>query len=98
MAQGSWTFNSRDGRWLLGESFYRLTHPDGKRIVKGRRVTRFSFPTECHEKLPETILFHHAYRHPLCAHIDCNDPDRLDRVRRNSCASKLTPSVAFVST
>jgi hypothetical protein len=29
------------------------------------------------------------YRHPLCADIDCNDPDRLDRVRRHSRAPKL---------
>ena len=43
---------------------------------------------ERHEVLRQTIL-HPPYRHPLCADIDCNDPDRLDRVRRHSRAPKL---------
>src|ERR1700730_11540012 len=43
---------------------------------------------ERHEVLRQTIL-HPPYRHPLRADIDCNDPDRLDRVRRHSRAPKL---------
>jgi hypothetical protein len=53
MAQGSWTFNSRDGRWLLGESFYRLTHPDGKRIVKADASRAFHSPRSAMKNYPK---------------------------------------------
>ena len=46
-------FQFADGRWLLGESFYRLTHPDSKRIVKADASRAFHSPRSAMKNYPK---------------------------------------------